>query len=109
MEGKNVIKKEEQRGVQRWYCKDCYRFFTRREQITPESLYEEYTKGEQTLKQLSEPHNISVSTIQRRFRTLHNKRLVSKHKDVVVLMDATYWGRKFGVLVFKDAIRNKIL
>ena len=24
-------------------------------------------------------------------------------------MDATYWGRKFGVLVFKDAIRNKIL
>lgn len=24
-------------------------------------------------------------------------------------MDATYWGRNFGVLVFKDAFRNKIL
>jgi hypothetical protein len=34
---------------------------------------------------------------------------VSKDKGVVVLMDATYWGRKFGVLVFKDANRKKIL
>lgn len=34
---------------------------------------------------------------------------MSKEKDVVVLMDATYWGHRFGVLVFKDAHRNKIL
>ena len=58
---------------------------------------------------MSESHNISISTIQRRFLRVHNKRIVSKDKEVVVLMDATYWGRKFGVLVFKDAYRNKIL
>lgn len=77
--------------------------------MSPESLYKEYTCGKQTLHQLSETHHISVSTIQRYFLRVHNKRIVSKDKGVVVLMDATYWGRKFGVLVFKDANRKKIL
>ena len=77
--------------------------------MSPESLYEEYTCGKQTLHQLSETHHISVSTIQRYFLRVHNKRIVYKDKGVVVLMDATYWGRKFGVLVFKDANRKKIL
>lgn len=72
-------------------------------------MYEEYTTGKQTLNQLSKRHKISVSTVQRRLQTLDNQRLMSKNKDVVVLMDTTYWGRKFGVLVFKDAHRNKIL
>lgn len=77
--------------------------------MSPESLYKEYTCGKQTLHQLSENHHISVSTTQRYFLRVHNKRIVSKDKGVVVLMDATYWGRKFGVLVFKDANRKKIL
>lgn len=34
---------------------------------------------------------------------------VSKHKDVVILMDTTYWGRNSGLMVIKDAIRSKIL
>lgn len=34
---------------------------------------------------------------------------VSKHKDVVILMDTTYWGRNSGLMVIKDAIRGKIL
>ncbi|MEG1686210.1 MAG: hypothetical protein RR319_09775, partial [Bacteroides sp.] len=35
--------------------------------------------------------------------------MVSKEKDVVVLMDASYWGLSFGVLAFKDAYRGKVL
>ena len=34
---------------------------------------------------------------------------VSKHKDVIILMDTTYWGRNSGLMVIKDAIRGKIL
>lgn len=34
---------------------------------------------------------------------------ISKAKDVVVLIDTTYWGRESGLMVFKDALRNKIL
>ena len=35
--------------------------------------------------------------------------MISVDKRVVVLMDTTYWGRNFGVIVFKDAMRKKIL
>lgn len=34
---------------------------------------------------------------------------ISSQKEVVVLIDTTYWGRNFGLLVIKDAFRNKIL
>ena len=36
-------------------------------------------------------------------------RIISKHKDVVVNMDTSYWGRGFGLMVIKDTFRNKIL
>lgn len=34
---------------------------------------------------------------------------ISSDKDVVILMDTTYWGRNFGLMIIKDAFRNKIL
>ena len=34
---------------------------------------------------------------------------ISKEKEVVVLMDTTYWGRNFGLMIIKDAFRNKVL
>ena len=34
---------------------------------------------------------------------------ISKDKDVVILMDTTYWGRTSGLMVIKDALRGKIL
>lgn len=40
---------------------------------------------------------------------MRHKRIISKEKDVVILIDTTYWGRKFGLVIIKDAIRNKIL
>ncbi len=42
-------------------------------------------------------------------REVHTTRIVSKYKDVVVLMDATYWGRNFGVLLLVDAYRKRLL
>ncbi len=40
---------------------------------------------------------------------MRHVRVISKHKDVVINMDTTYWGRGFGLMVMKDAFRNKIL
>lgn len=42
-------------------------------------------------------------------REVHSTRIVSKYKDVVILMDATYWGRNFGVLLIVDAYRKRLL
>lgn len=40
---------------------------------------------------------------------MRHKRVISKGKDVIVEMDATYWGRYFGIVAIKDAFRNKVL
>ncbi len=34
---------------------------------------------------------------------------ISKYKDVVIQMDTTYWGRNFGLMVIKDALRKRVL
>ena len=67
---------------------------TIRRSTSPQSLYEEYVKGKQTLSAIAEKHDISVSTVQRRIRKVHSTRIVSKYKEVVILMDATYWGEE---------------
>ena len=77
--------------------------------ISPKSLYEEYVKGKQTLSELAERHGLLVSTVQRRMRQVHTTRIVSKYKEVVILMDATYWGKSFGVLMIVDAYRKRLL
>ena len=38
-----------------------------------------------------------------------SKRVISRDKNVIVLMDTTYWGRNFGVVVMKDSRTGKIL
>lgn len=73
------------------------------------NLINDYIFGKQTLRQLSLKYNISVSTVQRNLSKLNSVRMISRDKQVVVLMDATYWGGNFGVVVFKDSRTKKIL
>lgn len=40
---------------------------------------------------------------------MRHKRIISKDKTVVVLLDTTYWGKRFGMVIIKDANRNKVL
>ncbi|MDA3818768.1 MAG: hypothetical protein PF486_15410 [Prolixibacteraceae bacterium] len=54
--------------------------------------------------QLSKKYNCSIRTIQRKI-DLHQPTInPKKPREVIVLMDTTYWGRGFGVMLFKDAI-----
>jgi hypothetical protein len=59
--------------------------------------------------QLSIKYSCSIKTIQRRI----DKHIVSFEqqipREVIVLMDTTYWGRKFGVMLFKDNITKENL
>lgn len=104
-----MVRKGIWRGSQRWFCKKCKHYFTGHREYDFHGLFEEYLSGKQTLLQLAEKHSVSVSTIQRRLRTVHSTRLISKDKDVVVLMDTTYWGRDFGVVMLYDCYRKKLL
>jgi hypothetical protein len=65
-------------------------------------FWQEYVKGKQTYLQLSTKYNCSIKTVQRRI-DLHKFAFDKpKPRSVIVLMDTTYWGRKFGVMLFKE-------
>lgn len=77
--------------------------------MNPETIWEEYTKGKQTYQQLADKYGCSKRTIQRKI-DLHTLTICTKQaRDVIVLMDTTYWGRLFGVMLFKDAITKENL
>lgn len=72
-------------------------------------IWIEYTKGKQTYQQLAEKYNCSKRTIQRKI-DLHQVFMPQKNpRKVVILMDTTYWGRNFGVMLFKDAYTKENL
>lgn len=87
----------------------CGRSFIGGFRVTGKIILEEYLTGKQTYAQLASKYNCSIKTIQRKIdkaTTHQNKTFPSK---VNVLMDTTYFGRKFGVMVFKDSITGVIL
>jgi len=59
--------------------------------------------------QLATKYNCSIKTIQRKIDTVQTQRQTTFSSVVNVLMDTTYFGRKFGVMVFKDSIGGQIL
>jgi hypothetical protein len=68
-----------------------------------------YSSGKQTYAQLSEHFFRSTKTIQR----MLDRVAIIKRKDfscsAVVIMDTTYFGRVFGVMVFKNSLDGIIL
>jgi hypothetical protein len=103
------VKNGRRQGVQSYLCKCCSKQFLWKKQICHQALWHDYIFGKQTLLQLSNKYGISVSSVQRRLKEVRITRVISADKRVVVLMDTTYWGRGFGVVVFKDCVRKKIL
>ena len=58
---------------------------------------------------MAKKYGCSSKTIQRRLDTIKPTKNTSFNQVANVLMDTTYFGRKFGVMVFKDSISNDIL
>ena len=50
-----------------------------------------------------------MCTIQRKFKTPKSKRNISKDKNVIVYIDATYRGKDFGIVVMRDSISSKVI
>jgi hypothetical protein len=77
--------------------------------LDPLVIWEEYCKGKQTYKQLSYKYNCSIKTIQRKIDSITPTKATVFPSIVNVLMDTTYFGRKFGVMLFKDSISGQVL
>ncbi len=91
-------------------CIACGKQFRDRKiDLDPNLLWKEYTTGKQTYSQLSAKYGCSLKTIQRKIDAVKPIKATTFSAVVSLLIDTTYFGRKFGVMVFKDAITGQIL
>lgn len=96
-------------GKQRYKCIACGLCFSGGVYIYPAQIWDDYTKGKQTYKQLAQKYNCSTKTIQRK---IDSYKIITPRKTprkVIILMDTTYWGTNFGVMLFKDSISKENL
>lgn len=87
----------------------CNRYFTGGIYIESKEIWIEYSEGKQTYDQLALKYKCSRRTIQRKIDNYIVVIPKIEPKRVVVLMDTTYWGRNFGVMLFKDSYTKENL
>lgn len=90
-------------------CKDCGKQFIGGKRRNKSQVITDYIEGKQTLRQLALRYDVSERTIRRDLTGMRFVHSIAKYKEVTVQLDTTYWGRHFGLMVIKDALRNKIL
>jgi hypothetical protein len=66
-------------------------------------LWKEYSEGKQTYRQLSEKYGVSIKTIQRKLDSNPINKDFIFPNTCVLLIDTTYFGRNFGVMLFKTS------
>ena len=98
-----------QKGTQRYKCAACGKVFQGGARLQTDKIWQEYTYGKQTYAQLSTKYGCSIKTIQRRIDLVKTAFQSTFPSVANVLMDTTYFGRKFGVMVFKDSITGQVL
>ncbi len=72
-------------------------------------LWTEYTQGNQTYKQLADKYHCSLKTIQRRLDKVNIEYQIKRPKRANIIMDTTYFGRGFGLMVFMDNATRMVL
>lgn len=99
-----AIKKGIRNGVIRYLCKLCGKSFSnkRREKRKATKLFKNYLFNKQTKLQLQERTGASINTITRILDSCETKEKIHNPREIVAVMDATYFGRQNGVLVARD-------
>lgn len=90
-------------------CQACGKQFIGGKRIIPEQLWKDYFEGKQTYSQLVKKYKCSKRTVQRKIDQYQVRTPQKVCRGVVVLIDTTYWGRDFGVMLFKDNITKENL
>ena len=90
-------------------CKDCGRQFIGGERRDKSQVITDYVEGKQTLDQLALKYDVNERTIRRDLEGMRYVQKISKDKHVTIQIDTTYWGRRFGLMAIRDALRGKVL
>lgn len=105
---KNGIRK----GVQFYRCKCCDKQFVAiRKRLSSYIIWKEYLEGKQTLSEIAAKYRLSMSTIQ---RLLHQSVIEWEQPNLqecsgYVHIDATYWGRNWGIILAIDETTSIVL
>lgn len=104
----NVKKEGFLKGIQRWRCKDCLKYFqANRKALPKEALFLSFVFHKQTFTELSKSYHIKINTLQKIFdehvleKKIHNPRII------YLVVDGTYFGTTgtpsaFCLVVFRD-------
>ncbi|WP_420230709.1 IS256 family transposase, variant Zn-binding type [Psychrobacter sp. ER1] len=106
---KHTKKNGRKLGKQQYQCLSCKRQFLGGIRLNNEALWTEYTQGKQTYKQLADKYHCSLKTIQRRLDNVSLEFQIKRPKCVNIIMDTTYFGRQFGLMVFMDNTTRAVL
>ena len=68
-----------------------------------------YSAGKQTAAQLAAQYGCSSKTIYRRLQKAHVRAHYPQPTMANIIMDTTYFGRDFGVMVLMDSISGQAL
>lgn len=104
-----MTKKGFQNNIQRYKCASCGKTFQGGNRLNARLIWKQYTEGKQTYSQLAALYGCSIKTIQRKIDSIQPVANSTFPKIANVLMDTTYFGRKLGLMVFKDSITGSIL
>ena len=96
----HTMKNGKRKGVQLYVCGECRYQFRNRNEVSTEELWRCYLDGKQTVSELSAAYGLSPSTIKRRLSEVAMEwEQPSLDGGGFVHLDATCWGRGFGVLL----------
>ena len=85
-----MIRKGQRNGSTYWYCNDCKRYSSGLTMPYQEAIFNRYSQGTFTIKQLSEEFGISPSSVKRKLKDCTPKTIEHSPRKVVVQMDTTY-------------------
>ena len=106
---RRVVKNGKQNGKQRYKCNDCGRRFDGGERLNSALLWRLYSEQKQTKTELAERFKCSHSTITRYLKKHIKNNNFPEPKNVILIMDTTYFGRKYGVMALFDARTKQTL
>ncbi|MDD2164319.1 transposase [Glaesserella parasuis] len=97
-------------NIQRYKCNACNKTFTLKKKLNPISIWNDYSIGKQTYQQLAVKYHCSVRTIQRYIDKVPKTSLKPPlNRYLNIIMDTTFFGRYFGVLVLMDLNSNNVI
>lgn len=106
----HTVKNGKRNGVQTYVCKDCHYQFRNDKLPSDDEIWRLYQDNKQTVEELASMLGTSASTIKRRLcKVKHEWVQPSLNGSGFVHMDATYWGRGWGVLLAIDSATGRPL